>query len=83
MDRWGKLLGLKEHVEAKMDDPIWKTVFQLADNSVGLPKTVDHAKMVDIMTAEIHNMLKMQQTPEETLARIREQIAPLKLEPLG
>ena len=83
MDRWGKLLGLKEHVEAKMDDPIWKTVFQLADNSVGLPKTVDHAKMVDIMTAEIHNMLKMQQTPEETLARIREQIAPLNLEPLG
>ncbi|HHT89740.1 MAG: extracellular solute-binding protein [Bacillota bacterium] len=82
MDRWGKLLGLKSNIESRLDDPIWETVFELADNSVGLPKTVDHAKMVDIMTAEIHNMLKMQQTPSQTLANIRQQIQPLNLEPI-
>lgn len=82
MDRWGKLLGLKTNIESRLDDPIWQTVFNLADNSVGLPKTVDHAKMVDIMVAEIHNMLKMQQTPEQTLAHIRQQIAPLNLDPI-
>ena len=82
MDRWGKLLGLKANVEDRLDDPIWATVFRLADNSVGLPKTVDHAKMVDIMTAEIHNMLKMQQSPEQTLANIRQQTEHLNLEPI-
>lgn len=82
MDRWGKLLGLKSNIESRLDDPIWQTVFSLADNSVGLPKTVDHAKMVDIMVAEIHNMLKMQQTPEQTLTHIRQQTAPLNLDPI-
>lgn len=82
MDNWGKLLGLKANVEARQDDPIWKTVYHLANESVGLPKTVDHAKMVDIMTAEIHNMLKMQQTPEQTLANIRKQVKPLNLKPI-
>lgn len=82
MDRWGKLLGLKSNIESRLDDPIWQTVFSLADKSVGLPKTVDHAKMVDIMVAEIHNMLKMQQTPEQTLTNIRQQTAPLNLEPI-
>ncbi len=82
MDKWGKLLGLKANIEARRDDPIWKTVYSLADKSVGLPKTVDHAKMVDIMTAEIHNMLKMQQTPEKTLANIQKQIKPLNLKPI-
>jgi hypothetical protein len=38
--------------------------------------------MVDIMTAEIHNMLKMQQSPEQTLANIREQIKNLNLKPI-
>lgn len=82
MDRWGKLLGLKSNLEARKDDPIWGTVYNLANKSVGLPKTVDHAKMVDIMIAEIHNMLKMQQTPEKTLANIRKQIKPLNLKPI-
>lgn len=82
MDRWGKLLGLKAPLESRLDNPIWKTVYNLADNSVGLPKTVDHAKMVDIMTAEIHNMLKLQQTPEQTLANIQKQIKPLDLKPI-
>ena len=82
MDRWGKLLGLKSNIEARKDEPIWKTVYDLADKSVGLPKTIDHAKMVDIMTAEIHNMLKMQQSPEGTLANIQRQIKPLNLKPI-
>jgi multiple sugar transport system substrate-binding protein len=82
MDNWGKLLGLKTNVDARQNNPIWKTVAHLADKSVGLPKTVDHAKMVDIMTAEIHNMLKMQQSPEQTLANIREQIKNLNLKPI-
>ena len=82
MNKWGKLLGLKANIESRLDEPIWETVYNLADNSVGLPKTVDHAKMVDIMTAEIHNMLKMQQTPEQALASIRKQIKPLNLEPI-
>jgi hypothetical protein len=34
------------------------------------------------MTAEIHNMLKMQQTPEKTLANIQKQIKPLNLKPI-
>ncbi len=82
MDNWGKLLGLKANVESRQSDPIWKTIANLADRSVGLPKTVDHAKMVDIMTAEIHNMLKMQQTPEQTLANIRGQVKKLNLKPI-
>lgn len=82
MDNWGKLTGLKANIEARQDSHIWKTVANLADKSVGLPKTVDHPKMVDIMTSEIHNMLKMQQTPEQTLANIRAQIKTLNLKPI-
>lgn len=82
MDKWGKLLGLKANVEARQDEPIWNTVYNLADKSVGLPKTVDHAKMVDVMTVEIHNMLKLQQTPEETLTNIQNQVQTLDLEPI-
>jgi ABC-type glycerol-3-phosphate transport system substrate-binding protein len=82
MDDWGKLLGLKANVDARHNNAIWRTVSNLADKSVGLPKTVDHAKMVDIMTAEIHNMLKMQQNPEQTLGNIRNQIKNLNLKPI-
>lgn len=33
---------------------------------------VDHPRLVDIMTTEIQNMLKLEQTPEETLSNIRQ-----------
>lgn len=79
MDNWGKLLGMKRHLEGRIDLPIWKTVSKLLANAPSLPKMVDHARLVDIMTVEIHNMLKMDQTPEETLANIRQESSKLNL----
>jgi hypothetical protein len=40
---------------------------------------IDHARLVDLMVTEIHNMLKMNQTPEETLANIRQKSSTLNL----
>ena len=40
---------------------------------------VDHPRLVDIMTTEIQNMLKLEQTPEETLSNIRQKSSKLNL----
>jgi len=79
MDNWGKLLGMKRQVESRIDLPIWKTVSKILENTVSLPHMVDHARLVDIMTTEIQNMLKLEQTPEETLANIRQKTSKLNL----
>jgi adenosyl cobinamide kinase/adenosyl cobinamide phosphate guanylyltransferase len=79
MDNWGKLLGLKRHLEGRKDLPIWQTISKISEKTVSLPKMIDHARLVDLMTTEIHNMLKMNQTPEETLANIRQKSSKLNL----
>lgn len=79
MDNWGKLLGLKRHLEGRKDLPIWQTISKISEKTVSLPKMIDHARLVDLMTTEIHNMLKMDQTPEETLANIRQKSSTLNL----
>ncbi|MDD3655520.1 MAG: extracellular solute-binding protein [Atribacterota bacterium] len=79
MDNWGKLLGLKRPLEGRQDQLVWKTVYGILENSVSLPHMVDHARLVDIMTTEIQNMLKLEQSPEDTLANIRQKSANLDL----
>ena len=79
MDNWGKLLGMKRQLESRIDLPIWKTVSEILEKTVSLPHMVDHARLVDIMTTEIQNMLKLEQTSEETLANIRQKTSKLNL----
>jgi len=79
MDNWGKLLGMKKPLEARKDELVWKTVSEILENTVSLPHMVDHARLVDIVTTEIQNMLKLEQQPEETLANIRQKSANLNL----
>ena len=79
MDNWGKLLGMKRHLEGRIDLPIWRTVSQMLEKTVSLPHMVDHPRLVDIMTTEIQNMLKLEQTPEETLSNIRQKSSKLNL----
>jgi ABC-type glycerol-3-phosphate transport system substrate-binding protein len=79
MDNWGKLLGLKRPLEGRQEQLVWRTVSGILENTESLPHMVDHARLVDIVTTEIQNMLKMEQTPEETLTNIRQKSENLNL----
>ena len=81
---YGKMTALKRNYAGMLEDPGWKTVFQLAENekTVYTPKYKDYPKLVDIMTAEIQSMLNLYQTPEKTLENIQNQIKGLDLAPV-
>lgn len=81
---YGKMTALKRNYAGMLEDPGWKTIFQLAENekTVYTPKYKDYPKLVDIMTAEIQSMLNLYQTPEKTLENIQNQIKGLDLAPV-